>query len=363
MDCLLIGKIKVELRSANLAQSVLVGSGTIIKSGCFISNSVIGRNCSIGSNTIIKGSYLLDNTIINDNCSINNSILGNDVELKESVKMESGCIVQSHITLGPNVVIPARSKISNRRMHDGMSITDDETDSESLHDYDHQLGEQATGYFFVRDLSDDEEELGPRNFERGLLDYTSPDEYSEAEYASEESEHGNIGGYDTEDENGNLSFLFIDWVREVEQTLQRAFEDNHSTDISVLELNTLKMAMNITFKDLRHVVIPNILSRIPQPNTTPVFNQIINKWCPILLKFTHSEDDQIDVLEIIVEHLLKASYLVPRFPLILKLLYDMDLLEEAAIDEWFKELLDASGPLKKIKEAVRLILICRPNHL
>jgi translation initiation factor eIF-2B subunit epsilon len=114
------------------------------------------------------------------------------------------------------------------------------------------------------------------------------------------------------------------------------------------------MAMNITFKDLRQVVIPNILSRIPQPNTTLVFNEIINKWCPILLKFTHSEDDQIDVIETIVDHLLKASYLVPRFPLILKLLYDMDLLEENSILEWFKEVTDAAGPLKKIKEAVRL---------
>jgi hypothetical protein len=53
-----------------------------------------------------------------------------------------------------------------------------------------------------------------------------------------------------------------DWVKEVEQTIQRAFDDNHSTDIATLELNTLKMAMNITFKDLRQVVIPAILTLI-----------------------------------------------------------------------------------------------------
>jgi hypothetical protein len=59
-----------------------------------------------------------------------------------------------------------------------------------------------------------------------------------------------------------VTMIDIDWIKEVEQTIQRAFDDNHSTDIATLELNTLKMAMNITFKDLRQVVIPAILSLI-----------------------------------------------------------------------------------------------------
>ena len=146
--------------------------------------------------------------------------------------------------------------------------------------------------------------------------------------------------------------MTLDWVGEVEQTLQRAFEDNHTTDIAVLELNTLKMALNITFKDLRQVVLPAILSQIPQHHTVDQFNKIILKWCPILVKFTHSEEDQIDCLNIIVQHLLKASYLVPRTSILLKHLYEIDLLEEDPILEWFESFEDAAGPLKKIKESV-----------
>ncbi len=51
----------------------------------------------------------------------------------------------------------------------------------------------------------------------------------------------------------------IDWEKEVWLTITRAFEESHTVDIAILELNTLKMAMNITFGDLRSVVVPAIL--------------------------------------------------------------------------------------------------------
>jgi len=50
--------------------------------------------------------------------------------------------------------------------------------------------------------------------------------------------------------------------REVEQTLDRAFNENHSVEIAALELNTLRMATNTSFHDLRTVVIPSILDLV-----------------------------------------------------------------------------------------------------
>jgi hypothetical protein len=53
-----------------------------------------------------------------------------------------------------------------------------------------------------------------------------------------------------------------DWQLEVKQTVERAFDEQHDVDIAALELNTLKMAMNITFADLRQVVVPSMMARI-----------------------------------------------------------------------------------------------------
>lgn len=65
--------------------------------------------------------------------------------------------------------------------------------------------------------------------------------------------------------------MIADWETEVKQTVERALTEEHDVDIAALELNTLKMAMNINFDNLRQVVIPALLSRIdPSKGSKPM---------------------------------------------------------------------------------------------
>ena len=296
----------------------------------------------LGANVKITGSYIMDNCVIEDTCIVETSILGNNVTLLQKVQICSGCIIEGNVTVGPYITLESRTKVSAKTISDEFS-TDEDTDGGSpSHIYDtDRLGLQALGYIYDPEVSDDDN-LDVRNCAREYLDYESSLDDSECDLETDVSEDENASGFNTEDEN--------DWIHEVEQTLQRAFEDNHTTDIASLELNTLKMAMNITFKDLRQVVLPAIFARIPQTHSIEEFNQIITKWCPIMLKFTHSDEDQIDCLNIITQHLLKASYLLPRMPLVLKHLYEMDILEEYSVLNWFSDL-EAVGSLKKVRDA------------
>jgi translation initiation factor eIF-2B subunit epsilon len=159
---------------------------------------------------------------------------------------------------------------------------------------------------------------------------------------------------DSEVENSNFEQdEETDWVREVEQTIQRAFDEAHSVDIATLELNTLKMAMNITFKDLRQVVIPSILLLIPVNATRQNVYDIVSRWFPIVKRFTHSESDQVDCLHVIVQFLLRTPPLVDKTPFVIQKLYEIDLIEEDAILEWVETVKDAAGQLKKIKDAAQ----------
>lgn len=348
-------------RSCSLTQSVVVGCGSVIQGNSKVSNSVIGRNCTIGisflkkyinnsgSNVTIMNSYIMNNAVIGNDCIIDQSIIGSDVTLLDKVQLSSGCVIESNVMIGPSVLLDPRTKVSQRKQIDEFSTTDEDTDNGSpACDYDTQsLGLQTTGYLFTPEPLDDEYE--EKNLKRGNLDYESPTEYTEDDADTSAYEEDQVDAYNTEDEN--------DWVKEVEQTLQRAFEDNHTTDIAVLELNTLKMAMNITFKDLRQVVLPCILSQIPLASTVDICSKIVRKWCPILLKFTHSDEDQIDCLDIITQHLVNsAAHLIPRMPIIIKILYDIDLVEEDPILEWFATV-NPVGPLKKVKESAKPFII------
>jgi hypothetical protein len=46
---------------------------------------------------------------------------------------------------------------------------------------------------------------------------------------------------------------------ELEATIDRAIKENHSLEIAALELNTLKMAYDGTFDDIRTVVTPRVV--------------------------------------------------------------------------------------------------------
>lgn len=109
------------------------------------------------------------------------------------------------------------------------------------------------------------------------------DDETEAESDSEVSEAG-----ETEDENGmsnvgkfcrrTYNTICVDWKREAEATLERAFNEGHSIDIAALELNTLKMAMNITFQNLREVSLPAILRLVDLNKAPQSVEQVILCW-------------------------------------------------------------------------------------
>ena len=54
--------------------------------------------------------------------------------------------------------------------------------------------------------------------------------------------------------------------------MERAFAENHSIENAALELNTLKMACNIQFRDLRVLAIPAVLSRIDADHSAQSVN-------------------------------------------------------------------------------------------
>jgi translation initiation factor eIF-2B subunit epsilon len=69
------------------------------------------------------------------------------------------------------------------------------------------------------------------------------------------------GSSDEESDSNEPTTLEI-FSKEVAQTLERAFSEGHTIEIASLELNTLRMASNTTFRDTRIVVIPSILGQI-----------------------------------------------------------------------------------------------------
>jgi len=99
-----------------IGEKVIVGEGSVIKSGSYIENNVIiGRNCKIGPNSYIRGF-----TTIGDNCHI-----GNSVEIKNSIFFENSKAPHLNYVgdsiIGANCNLGAGTIIANLR-HDEANI-------------------------------------------------------------------------------------------------------------------------------------------------------------------------------------------------------------------------------------------------
>lgn len=70
---------------------------------------------------------------------------------------------------------------------------------------------------------------------------------------------------------------------EVKQSLDRAFDEGHSTDNAAVELKTLRMASNVPLTRVKEAVVDAIVERIPLIDNDPAgqrkeIAQIVGRW-------------------------------------------------------------------------------------
>jgi translation initiation factor eIF-2B subunit epsilon len=168
----------------------------------------------------------MDNAVILDNVIIRQSIVSPNVKIGAGATIEKGCIIGPRVVIGAQAKVPAFSR---------WLATDGKADV--------ILGENAKGKLYLADSDDEDED--DHHQHRGHMGGSLERHMS----IDEESMDGDLTGVTESDDED-------EWIREVNQTLERAWKDNHTADIAALELNTLKMAFNITFHDLRALSIP-----------------------------------------------------------------------------------------------------------
>lgn len=244
-------------RSATLKELVSIGSGTIVGANTIIFSSVIGKNCIIGANIKISNAFIFDNVVIEDDCVLSQCMIAFNAVIKKGVTITKGCMLGSDIQVGPNITLPPMTRICAE-----LNNCDDSSEkSGSVLNWNHvdddiDLGLEACGFVYNEDLDTDDD---PRNIQIGSMGA----EYLNLSGDVADSEISAELHYGSEEGDSIYDILTLGWETEVKQTIDRALLENHDVDIAALELNTLKMAFNITFADLRLIVIPGILDCVP----------------------------------------------------------------------------------------------------
>ncbi|KAL1788641.1 translation initiation factor eIF-2B subunit epsilon [Sigmodon hispidus] len=352
-----------------LEENVLLGAGTVIGSNCSITNSVIGPNCHIGDDVVLEQAYLWEGVQVAAGSQIHQSLLCDKAEVKERVTLKPHCVLTSQVVVGPDITLPEGSVIS---LHppdaeddedDGQFSDDSGTDKEKenvkLKGYNpEEVGCDGQGYLWkAADVSMEEEE----ELRQSLWGLTINME-DESETESERS-------VDAEELDSRAGSPQLDDIKvfqnEVLGTLQRGKEENISCDNLVLEINSLKYAYNISLKEvmqvLSHVVLEFPLQQMDSlldPNRyCAMLLPLLKTWDPVFKKYIKREVDHLETLAAIEDFFMEHETLVPSVAKVLMEFYQLEILAEEAIMNWFnqKDITDKGQQLRKNRQLQKFI--------
>ncbi|QLG73953.1 hypothetical protein HG535_0F04650 [Zygotorulaspora mrakii] len=353
-------------QSCKIGKNTAIGSKTKIGEGTTIENSVIGRNCQIGENIVIKNSYVWDNAVIGNNSIIDHCIVASNATLRDNVILNDGCIVGYNVFIDSNMEIPNGTKISGqpvKSMHAhefGISDDEEETIEEQAKNSRriitslavNLVGPKGIGYVYDSDISDNDEDSSDSGEGANALSYRleefylSDDSISSKTFKSKKKRTMSTNSMYTDREE-NASELDEDEDFEVEgiETVKRAIENNHDLDTALLELNTLRMSMNVTYHEVRTATVIALLRRVyhfiatqtlaPKQAVTKVFGQ----WGLLFRRQAFEHEEFLDLMNIIIHQTLAIGFEKPDLVLFssLSTLYDNDILEEDIIYEWWEQ--------------------------
>ena len=356
-------------QSCKIGKCTAIGTCSKIGEGTHIENCVIGRNCQIGENIRLSNSYIWDNSIIGDDSSIKHSIVASNVKIGSNVHLKDGCIVGFDVVIDDNMILPEGTRISAtplESLHSSMFETglseDNTSDKEDEVDYIEDkkkrqnslavelVGARGIGYLYESDISDDEDDSSGSDMVNNTLIhhveelYLSDDSISSTTTRTKKKRTYSANSIYTDRDDFETEFEDDEnFEKEGIATVDRAIENNHDLDTALLELNTLRMSMDVTYHEVRTVTIISMLRRVnhfiftrtlgAKDATTKVFNQ----WGLLFRRQCFDPEDFVDLINIIMKETIKIDFEKPELILFSSLnsLYDNDILDEDIIYEWW----------------------------
>lgn len=329
-------------RSCVVGRRTVIGQGTSFGDKSTVKNSILGRNCIIGRNVTLDGAYIWDGVIIGDGTTVSRAIIANDVIVGKN------CTIEAGVLLSYGVKIDARVTI-----REGMRVTRSQKDADS-----HKLqfdpavvGAGGEGFEYVPDEEEGEDDTTSvassgliYNMEKLSLSSASistlGSELSGEEYL-DGSRSGSFGAYSDEEDQDNH------FLHDASVSVFDSLKDGVSSDVVQLELVSLRMSANASEHQVRRAVVSAFMKRIQQlidggMGTGEAVRDVFSKYRDVIErcifdKQSEEKPDQVDFLLLLQQDLLHRNEGDSILLYAAKDLYDLDIVEEEAYEQWWSD--------------------------
>ena len=383
-------------RSCKIGSCSCIGRNTFVDEGTSIKHSVIGRNCRIGKNVSIQNAHIWDGAVIGDNTNLCYCIVASEAQVGNNVRLEPGVVLSYGVRVDDAKKVPENIRIcaspirkDNEALKEGFHSDEEESggdrqveksDGEEETKDPEVVGDNGVGIVYVSDdeivdESDSESSNNPHYL--GLYSQIKSLNVSDDSIASVTekklrkshrrrsrtrrfsstsavSTDREVGAFSEEEEEE-------DFQDEAIATVHRAMENGYDLDTALLELNTLRMSLNVSYHDVRFATTKALLSKIADfiaTDTLPVkeaTEKVFNKWGLLYKRQMFDDEEQVDLLMILQNLALSLEPDLAEKVLFIAInsLYDRDVIEEDNIYKWWdSDDSVASEPLIKVRTLV-----------
>ncbi|VEU24285.1 DEKNAAC105520 [Brettanomyces naardenensis] len=369
-------------QSCKIESRVEIGSGTFVGDGSRVGASVIGRDCYIGNNVTIENSYIWSGARIEDGSVVKHSIVASGAVIRKNAVIKPGSVLGFGVIVGENVVVEEDTKIVKTPFKEKKRANEIPSDLNSEDETEDSSSQVTTTTNTTAEEEDEEgEDLEPTQPGKGDPSIVGPDGVGFV-YEDDERYKGMVSQmavldlsdvsiasstitHHSKRKKRTLSSATSQFLSEEEEedfekeaiaTVDRAMENNHDMDTALLELNTLRMSMNVTYHEVRLATCTSLLKRVDHFIATETLGvkeateKIFRKWSPLFRRQVFDAEDQVDLMMIIQEicNGLDLEYGAMVLLYVLLILYEEEVIDEDSIHVWWES--EDSKAMDKVRE-------------
>ncbi|KAL8844273.1 MAG: hypothetical protein Q9176_001183 [Flavoplaca citrina] len=340
-------------KSSRFRGRCVLGQGTAIGEDVTVSESSLGRDCHVGKDALIEGSYIWDNVVVGDGSTLRHAIIAGGVVIGKDCTIESGAMISYDVQIPDNTTISGSSKLTwsslaskavTERMNNPICIEEGKYHRSTSDSDDHSDASNASNRIF-------------QNQQASVSDSsvsTMKSDESDFERTEDRSRRASLFS-ETSDEAATNRDFHIEATASILDGLQK---DDLPEDIN-LELTAFRMTVDASQHEIRRAVVAAFMKRIANLEASgtgarEAVHRVFSRYRIIVERLlfdkgTREKPDQVDFMLCVQRELLSRSNAGSLLLFVAKETYDLELIEEDGILQWWPDIRSRHGNMANIR--------------
>lgn len=324
--------------TSKISRNCVIGADSSLGDNVTLSNSILGRHCRIGSGSSLSDAILWDNATVGDNVKvIGPTITGYDVKIDAHATIHPGSIIVSGVNVAESTEVKEGQilKPPDSTQTEQVASDDSDVSSEaSLRLTPYKSPSASASQSSISTFASSEDGYEPRS-----------DTSRRSSFVSDHSEEN--------------SAAKKDFLNEATASILDGLTKGDAVDTIFLELNGYRMSVDASQHQVRQAAVTAFATRISQlcerASAREAVKGLLGKYVSLFERMVLDKDldekgDQVDLLLLIQKAMAARSNGEQLLLFTAKELYDLDILEEEGVFQWWDHPESSNSEMGKVRQ-------------